>query len=116
VAALAREPLRELPLVLARAFVARVDPFRACVAPRLDAVDLARLAPFLDAVPVAFARLRVVPVFGDWALLFAEPVLAPADFAAVLRERLAVPLELLPVDRFVVAMSPSQLCDPRILR
>jgi hypothetical protein len=90
-------PARELPLVLACAFVERVDPFadapfRDCAVPRRDAVDFARLDPLADAVPVAFARLRVVRVFGDWALLFAEPVLALADLDAVLRERLAVPL------------------------
>ncbi len=113
---LAREPLRELPLVLERAFVERVEPFRDCAVRRLDAVDFVRLAPLADAVPVAFAWLRVVPAFGDRALLFAEPFLAAADLDDVLRERLVVLLALLPVDRFVVAMSPSRLRDPWILR
>jgi hypothetical protein len=96
-------PLRELPLLLERAFVERVDPF-------------VRRVPLADAEPVDFARVRVVPAFEDLVLLLAEPALALADFAAVVRERLAVLLGLVPVDRFVVAMSPSQLCDPWILR
>jgi hypothetical protein len=115
-AVFAREPLRELPWVLEWAFVERVDPLRDCEVRRLDAVDFVRPAPLVDAVPVALARLRGVPAFGDWALVFAEPFLADADFDAVLRERLVVLFELLPVDRFVVAMSPSRLRDPRILR
>jgi hypothetical protein len=112
---LAREPFR-LPLALERVVVERVDPFRDCAVRRFDAVDFVRLAPLVGVVPVAFARLRVVRAFGDWVLVLAEPFLADADFDAVLRERLAVLFELLPVDRFVVAMSPSRLRDPRILR
>jgi hypothetical protein len=108
--------LRELPLVLERAAAERVDPFLDCAGRRLDAVDFVRLGPLVDAVPVGFARLRVVRAFGDWALVFADTFLADADFDAVLRERLVVLFELLPLDRLVVAMTPSRLCDPRILR
>jgi hypothetical protein len=78
------------------------------------------LAPFVDA-RLVFAAADVVLRFGDAALLFAEPALADcvrdADFCVlVLRERLAVDLLLLPVDRLVVAISSSQLSDPKILR
>jgi hypothetical protein len=48
--------------------------------------------------------------------LLAEPGREAGFDAAALRERLAVLLPLLAPDRFVVAMSPSQLRDPRILR
>lgn len=97
--------------MLADRFAVRPDPFRDCVVPLLDALEVVRLLPLVDPVRV-FAVLRAVPDFGARARLFAEPVLAEpvrdAGFdAAVLRERFALLVRALSRDRFVVAMSPS---------
>jgi hypothetical protein len=120
-AAVLRAPLREPVELLDRAFDVRAEPFadRARVAPLLDAVDRARFAP-LEAVPALFAVVRVVPVFADWvrflaAPLAAEPVREAGLDAVAPPERLVLLLPLPARDRLVVAMSPSQECDPRIL-
>jgi hypothetical protein len=110
-------PFREPAVPAERALVVRRLPFRDCVVPLLDALDFVRLAPFADAVLVVFAALDAVRGFGDWARLFAEPFLADcardaAFGVAVLRERLAVVLRLLSVDRFVVAMCPPNHVTP----
>jgi hypothetical protein len=111
-------PFREPAVLAERALVVRRVPFRDCVVPLLDALDVVRLAPFVDALLVVFAALDAVRGFGDWPLLFAEPFLADcardaAFGVAVLRERLAVVLRLLSVDRFVVAMCPPNSLTPR---
>jgi hypothetical protein len=117
-----RVPFRELAEPLDRDLDVRADPFadRARDAPLLEAVDRARLAPF-EVVPARFAVVRVVPVFADWVRFLAAPLAAvpvrAAGFEAVALPERLVPLLPLPArDRFVVAISPSQECDPRILR
>jgi hypothetical protein len=99
-----------LPLLLERALVDRAEPFRDCPVARLDDLDCARPAPLVEVLPTFVARLLDVRGFGAaFASLFAERVLADVDFAAVLRERVGVLFRPPSVDRFVVAMVPSQL-------
>jgi hypothetical protein len=121
-AAVLRAPFREPAELLDRALDVRADPFadRERVAPLLDAFDRVRLAPF-DAVREVFAVVRVVPVFADCVRFLAAPLAAEpvreAGFDAVAPpERLVLLLPPPARGRFVVAMFPSQECDPRILR
>jgi hypothetical protein len=115
-----RAPLRERAEPFDRALEVRADPFRDRAVPLLDAFDCARL-PALAAVRAVFVAAWAVRVFAARAFFLAAPL--PAELAreagfdaAVLRERLVVLLAVLVRDRFVVAMSSSQVCDPRILR